>query len=122
TPAAEHSWLLLMACARKLNSAFHSVLEGNWERNNFPGIMLKGKTIGIIGCGRIGQWVSRYAAAFGLKILGFDPYLENFPANIESVSLEYLLSNSDFISVHVPLNEETKGLLGKEELAKVKNG
>ncbi len=122
TPAAEHSWLLLMACARQLLPATQHVLQGKWDRNEFPGMMLRGKTIGIIGCGRIGEWISRYAAAFGMKCLGFDPYADPFPSEIEKTDLSILLQQSDFISIHVTLTDETRGLLGPKEFQKIKKG
>ena len=83
TPAAEHSWLLLMAGARRLPSAHAHVLGGGWNRTDFPGMMLKGKTLGIVGCGRLGRWMARYGAAFGMRCRGYDPYLETWPAGIE---------------------------------------
>ena len=73
-PAAELSWALLMACARKLPAAVNHVAAGGWDREQFPGIMLNGRRIGIIGCGRIGNWMSRYARAFGMDVVGYDPH------------------------------------------------
>jgi D-3-phosphoglycerate dehydrogenase len=122
TPAAEHSWLLLMACARKLTKAVAHVMEGEWDRSQFPGIMLRGKTLGIIGCGRIGGWMAKYAAAFGMHVLGHDPYIDSFPPGVEPVGMDELLAASDFVSLHVHLTNETRGLLGAGEFAKMKPG
>jgi len=122
TPAAEHSWLLLMACARRLRGALDAVVAGQWDRNQHPGLMLRGKTLGIIGCGRIGQWMARYAAAFGMNCLGYDPHLDAMPEGIESSELHALLRRSDFVSVHVPLNDETRRLLGPTEMRMLKHG
>ena len=122
TPAAEHSWLLLLACARHLKAAVDDVLSGEWDRNRYPGIMLRGRTLGVIGCGRIGQWMSRYAAAFGMTCVGYDPHIDPWPEGIERCTLESLLSGSDFISVHVTFNEETRGLLGSEQFQQIKPG
>jgi phosphoglycerate dehydrogenase-like enzyme len=122
TPAAEHSWLLLMACARGLRAATDHVLAGGWDRNLHPGVMLNGRTLGIIGCGRIGQWMARYAEAFGMRRLGFDPHLNTWPPSIERVDLHDLLAESDFISIHVTLTEETRGLIGPAEFARIKPG
>lgn len=122
TPAAEHSWLLLMASARLLPGAIREVEKGRWDRNNVPGIMLRGKIIGIVGCGRIGQWMATYASAFGMKCLGYDPLLNTWPTHIEGVSLELLLSSSDFVSIHVPLEEGTKKLLGRKQFKMMKKG
>ena len=122
TPAAELSWALLMACARMLPAAANHVKAGGWDREQFPGIMLNGKRIGIIGCGRIGTWMSRYARAFGMDIVGYDPFLSEFPPQIVSVSLEELTRNSDFITIHVPLSDDTKGLFSESCFARVKAG
>lgn len=122
TPAAEHSWLLLMACARRLRGAVQHVLDGQWRREEFPGIMLKGKTLGLIGCGRIGSWMSRYAGAFGMHVLGYDPYTDAWPVETAKCDLDTLLETSDFVSIHVPLNPQTTGLIGKRELALMKPG
>lgn len=122
TPTAEHSWLLLMACARRLHAALQNVLAGEWDRNKHPGMMLRGKVLGIMGCGRIGQWMSCYATAFGMKCLGYDPYLNPWPEKIEKSNLDSLLANSDFITLHVPLNEKTQPLLGPREFKLIKHG
>lgn len=121
TPAAELSWALLLACARMLPAAIDHVKSGGWSREMFPGIMLKGKRIGIIGCGRIGTWMSRYARAFGMDIVGYDPLLDDFPPQIRPVSLEELVRTSDFITIHVPLNKDTKELLSEDLFAILKS-
>jgi D-3-phosphoglycerate dehydrogenase len=122
TPAAEHSWSLLMACSRKLPVAFDHVKSGMWDREDFPGIMLKGKKIGIIGCGRIGSWMGRYAHAFGMEILGYDPYVKPLPENFTRSELKELVSNCDFITVHVHLTNETMGLVSRECFEVIKPG
>ncbi|MHC4072492.1 MAG: NAD(P)-dependent oxidoreductase [Planctomycetota bacterium] len=122
TPAAELSWALLMACARMLPAAIGHVKAGGWDREQFPGIMLNGKRIGIIGCGRIGTWMSRYAHAFGMEIVGFDPFIDKFPPRITPVSLDELARTSDFITLHIPLTDDTKGLFSEKYFAIVKTG
>jgi len=122
TPAAELSWALLMASARMLPAAIDHVKIGGWDRELFPGIMLNGKRIGIIGCGRIGTWMSRYARAFGMDIVGYDPFVSEFPPQIKPVSLEELARTSDFITIHVPLTEDTKGLFSQSCFEQVKPG
>jgi len=122
TPAAELSWALLLACARKLPSAFDHVKSGNWTREHFPGIMLRGKKIGLIGCGRIGGWMGRYALAFGMDVYGYDPYVDTLPQGFTQVPLEELVGTCDFISVHVHLSEETRGLVSSELLDCIKPG
>ena len=121
TPAAELSWALLLACARMLPAAINHVKSGGWSREIFPGVMLKRKRIGIIGCGRIGTWMSRYARAFGMDIVGYDPLLDDFPPQIRPVSLEELVRTSDFITIHVPLNKDTKELLSEDLFAILKS-
>jgi D-3-phosphoglycerate dehydrogenase len=122
TPAAELSWALLMACARMLPAAIDHVKDGGWDREQFPGIMLNGKRIGIVGCGRIGTWISRYARAFGMDIVGYDPFVSEFPPQITPVSLEELARTSDFITIHVPLTEDTNGLFSQSCFEQVKTG
>lgn len=122
TPAAEHSWLLLMACVRMLRAAIHHVENRSWERTEFPGLMLKGKTIGIIGMGRIGSWMARYASAFDMNVLGYDPYVADFPSWVTPTDLDELLSISDFVTLHVNLTEDTKGMLTADKVKKLKTG
>jgi len=120
TPAAELTWALLMALSRNLTSASKHVLDGKWNREEFPGIMLKGKTLGIVGCGRIGQWVSKYANSFGMQILGYDPFLDKWPNQIKKTKLNQLFRDSDFITIHVHLSTETEGMINKDLLSIVK--
>jgi phosphoglycerate dehydrogenase-like enzyme len=122
TPAAEHSWLLLMACARRLRGAINHVLVGDWERTAFPGLMLKGRVLGLVGCGRIGSWMAGYAAAFGMRVIAFDPHATDWPANVSSVLLDELVTQADFISIHVPLNASTTRLFGRGQFLAVKSG
>jgi phosphoglycerate dehydrogenase-like enzyme len=122
TPAAELSWLLLMACARGFRSAIEDVQAGIWDRNKHPGMMLRGRQLGLIGCGRIGQWMSRYATAFGMKVVGYDPAVSPWPESIEKSELIPLLETSDFVSIHVNLTDETKGLVGADQINRMKKG
>ncbi len=122
TPAAELSWALLMACARKLPAALAHVHAGKWVREEFPGTMLNGRRLGLIGLGRIGGWMSRYARAFGMDVVGHDPHQQVLPTDVRRVPLLELFRTSDFISVHVHLNAETTGLVSKALLNEVKLG
>jgi D-3-phosphoglycerate dehydrogenase len=122
TAAAEHSWLLLLACARRLRGAVDHVLDGKWQRTEHPGLMLRGRSLGIIGCGRIGGWMSRYARAFGMRCVGFDPFLLPPHETIELMELEPVLQTADFVSVHVPLTDVTRGLVGAREIGLMKKG
>ncbi|MBL6958312.1 MAG: hydroxyacid dehydrogenase [Rhodospirillales bacterium] len=122
TPAAELSWALLMALARKLTAAARHTSSGHWDREEFPGIMLNGRTLGIIGCGRIGQWMGRYAKAFGMRVIGTDPHIDPWPEHIEQVSLETLTQTADFLTVHVHLSDETRHLIDRQLFEALKPG
>ena len=122
TPAAELSWALIMSCARHLRGAYHHVESKGWDRTMFPGLMLKGKTMGIIGFGRIGGWVARYANAFDMKILCYDPCITKVENYVKMVDLENLVSSSDVISIHVHLSSETEKILNKDIIGKFKKG
>jgi D-3-phosphoglycerate dehydrogenase len=116
--------MLLMACARHLRAANRHVEAGLWDREQFPGMLLKGRTLGLIGCGRIGQWMSRYATAFGMRVIGYDPYLREteWPATIERTDLDTLLQNAHAVSIHVHLSDETRGLVGPREFGLMRPG
>lgn len=122
TPAAELSWTLLMACARRLPAALAHTTSGQWVREEFPGLMLNGRTIGLIGCGRLGQWMARYAEAFGMTALGHDPFVDPWPERITRASLEEIMQRADAVSVHVHLSEETRGLVSRPLLEMAKPG
>lgn len=122
TPAAELSWALLMACARRLTGACDHVKGGQWNRDLFPGIMLKDKRLGLIGCGRIGSWMARYAKAFGMEVAAYDPHVDALPEGVLRLDLEDLVRTSDFVSVHVHLSEETTALLSRDLLESAKPG
>ncbi len=122
TAAAEHSWLLLMACARHLRGAVSDVLAGQWERTRHPGLMLRGRILGVVGCGRIGQWMSNYAKSFGMVCLGYDPHVQPWPGTIERVDMRAIFERSDVVSIHVSLTNETRGLIGAREFALLRPG
>ena len=122
TPAAELTFALLLACARRLPAAVRSVVDGRWEREDFPGMMLRGRRLGIIGCGRIGGWMARYGHAFGMEIVGHDPFQETLPDGVTRVTLDDLVSTSDVITIHVHLSEETRGLLSADLIGRIKPG
>jgi len=111
-----------MACARRLRGAIRHVEAGSWERTEFPGLMLKGKTLGIVGVGRIGSWMARYALAFGMNVQGFDPHVSDFPPGVSRVGLDELLATSDFISIHVNLTPESRMMLTAEKIRAIRPG
>ena len=123
--AAEHAVALLLAVARNVPAADASLRGGEWRRSAFGGIELNGKTVGIVGLGKIGQLVGQRLAAFGTRLIAYDPYVAPARAGqlgIELVTLDELLARSDAITVHVPRTSETHGLIGKEQLALTKPG
>lgn len=122
TPAAELTWALLMACARRLPAAIDHVHAGKWIREEFPGTMLNGRQLGLIGLGRIGGWMSRYARAFGMSVVGHDPHQATAPDGVKRVPLEDVFRTSDFISVHVHLTPETTGMVTRALLEQAKPG
>jgi D-3-phosphoglycerate dehydrogenase len=123
---AEHTIALLLALARHLPAADASVRQGKWERSKFVGMQLAGKTLGIVGLGRIGREVARRALGLDLKVIGYDPFLAPDRAGqlgIEAVpSLDELLPRCDFLTVHTPLTAETRDLIGAAQLARMKRG
>ncbi|MBI4428395.1 MAG: phosphoglycerate dehydrogenase [Ignavibacteriales bacterium] len=122
---AEHTMSLLLSLARNIPQANDSLRHGKWDRKKFIGTELLGKTIGVIGLGKVGREVAVRCQAFGMTTIGFDPLLSAEvagKAHIELVSLSEVFQRSDFISVHTPLNDDTKGLLGDKEIAKCKTG
>jgi D-3-phosphoglycerate dehydrogenase len=122
---AEHTMAMILALVRRLPQAHQSVVSGKWERRAFKGWELFGKTLGIIGLGRVGCEVARRAAAFSMRILAADPAVDLEAARAlgaELVDLETVLRESDIITVHVPLSPETKGLISAKEFALMKNG
>jgi len=122
---AEHTIALLVALARRVPQADASLKSGKWERKSFVGTELQGKTLGIIGLGRIGRAVATRARAFGMKIVAHDPFISPEHARnleIESGSIDEVLSGADFLTVHTPLTNETRGIVGREAFAKMKKG
>jgi D-3-phosphoglycerate dehydrogenase len=123
--AAEHALALLLAASRQIAAADATLREHTWKRSSFSGTEIFGKTVGVVGLGRIGQLVAQRIAAFGTHIVAYDPYVSSARAaqlGIELLSLDDLLARADFISVHLPKTPETKGLIDKEALAKTKPG
>lgn len=122
---AEHAISMMMALARDIPAASASTHAGKWEKSRFMGVEVCGKTLGLIGAGNIGSIVADRAQGLKMKVIAFDPYLTEERAdkiNIEKVELDELLKRSDFISLHTPLNESTRGILDKDSLAKTKKG
>lgn len=115
---AEHSWALLLALLRRLVPAANSVRSGGWDRDRFRGRELQGCRLGVLGLGRIGAKVALYGHAFGMEVTAYDPYIDPWPGGTRRAqTLQELLAGSDVLSVHVPLNAETTGMLDRTRLA-----
>jgi D-3-phosphoglycerate dehydrogenase len=122
---AEHTLSLLFALARNIPQAHASVVSGKWERKKFVGVELDGKTIGIIGLGKVGREVAKRCLALGMKVVGYDPILSRDVAmkvGVELAGLDEVYARSDFLTVHVPLTPETKGMIGEAEIKQCKPG
>ena len=122
---AEHTVGMIMALARQIPQAHASLKDGRWERKNFTGVEVRGKQLGVIGMGRIGTEVAKRMMAMGMSILAYDPFLTEEKAAALGVSLatlDQLLAEADFITVHTPLTKETTGILNAETLARTKKG
>ncbi|MCK4352465.1 D-2-hydroxyacid dehydrogenase [candidate division WOR-3 bacterium] len=118
---AEITLAHMFALSRHIARGTQSIKEGKWEKKILKGIELSGKTLGIIGIGRIGKKLAKKATALGMNVVGYDPYVKNVEG-VESVDFDTLLNTSDYISLHIPFTPETKHLIGKNEFEKMKDG
>ena len=122
---AEHTISMMMALARQIPAADRSTHDGKWEKNRFMGVELYGKVLGVIGCGNIGAIVSDRAIGLKMHVVAYDPYLSEERARelgVERVDLDTLLARSDFITLHTPLNDATRGIINADSIAKMKPG
>lgn len=119
---AEHTIGLMLALMRHIPEAAAHVAGGGWNRNLFRGAELYGKTVGIVGYGRLGRIVARYLRAFDARVLAVDPYVSDMEEGVQRVSLEHLLLASDVVTLHVNLCEETHRFFGRREFALLKPG
>ena len=122
---AEHTIALLLAQARNIPQAHAALKAGRWERARWEGVELHGKTLGIVGLGRVGALVAQRALAFGMRLVAYDPYLAPDRARAmgaELVTLEDLVRQADFLTVHIPKTADTTGLIGEELLVNAKPG
>jgi D-3-phosphoglycerate dehydrogenase len=122
---AEHAIALMFAVARQLPAADASTQAGKWEKSKFMGVEITGKTLGVIGAGNIGGIVCKKAIGLGMHVLAYDPFLSKERAEemgVTKVELDELLTRADFITLHVPMTDKTRGILNAEALAKTKPG
>ncbi len=123
TSTAEHTMSLIMALSRNIPQACASMKAGKWERSKFSGVELYGKTLGIIGFGRIGSTIARYAKAFGMSVLVFDPYISleaATHAGVQMAQMTVVLQESDYITIHIPKTTETTNLISEQQFELMK--
>jgi len=121
--AAEHSIALMLALARHIPQAHDSLKNGAWKRQNFVGVEVRNKTLGIVGLGNVGSEVARRVQGFQMRALGYDPFVSTEYARnlrVELVPLEQIIREADFITLHVPLTSQSKNLIGAKELSMMK--
>ncbi|HOB90743.1 MAG: phosphoglycerate dehydrogenase [Bacillota bacterium] len=122
---AEHTIAMLLAMARNIPQAHMSMKQGKWDRKRFIGVEVRGKVLGVIGLGRVGMEVVKAAVGLGMEVIGYDPFISadvTRPLKVKLADLDDLCRQSDFITVHTPLNEQTRGLIDARRLGLVKPG
>jgi len=122
---AEMTFGLMLALARQIPQAHATMLAGKWDRKSFSGVELRGKTLGVVGFGRIGRAVAKRAIAFEMTVIAYDPYIPADVAadlGVELVDLDTIYARSDFISLHAVLTDETRDMVNKDTIAKMKDG
>ncbi len=123
---AEHAITLMLAMSRNVHPAYQSLLEGRWDRKKYMGSQLAGKTLGIVGLGRIGLSVAKRARAFEMQVLGYDPFFPASRAKEQGIeicqSTAEMLPLVDYLTVHTPLNDETRNMIGLEQIEQIKKG
>jgi D-3-phosphoglycerate dehydrogenase len=123
---AEHTIALMLALSRNIAPAYQSLIQGRWDRKKYMGAQVAGKTLGVVGLGRIGLAVAMRAKAMEMKVLGFDPFLSRERVQelgVEPVdSIDALLPRVDYLTVHTPLSEETRGMIGAKQIERMKPG
>lgn len=123
--ATEHTCAMMMAMARNIPIANETLQKGEWNRKQYTGVELKGKTLGVIGMGRIGSGVAKRALAFDMKVIGYDPFINEERAKDMGVKVgtfDEVIENSDFITVHMPKTPETEGMINKDVISRMKKG
>lgn len=119
---AEHTWALLLACAKSVTQLNTRMHEGHWDKSIHKSLELKGRTLGLVGLGAIGQRVAAVGSAMGLKLIGHDPYAKAAPPGVTMVDLPALLRQSDIVSLHCPLTADNRRMINRESLAQMKDG
>ena len=123
--ATEHTMAMMLAMSRNIPIANETMQKGEWNRKKYVGVELKGKTLGVIGMGHVGSGVAKRALAFEMNVIAYDPYINEERAKalgVKVVSFEELIKTSDFITVHMPLTPDTKGMIGMKQMKQMKKG
>lgn len=123
--ATEHTFAMMMAMSRNIAIANETLQKGEWNRKQYTGVELKGKTLGVIGMGRIGSGVAKRALAFDMKVIGYDPFINEERAKDMGVKVgtfDEVIETADFITVHMPKTPETEGMINKDVMARMKKG
>ena len=123
--ATEHTMAMMLAMSRNIPIANETMQKGEWNRKKYVGVELRGKTLGVVGMGRIGSGVAKRALAFEMNVIAYDPYINEERAKalgVKVVTFDELIEQSDFITVHMPLTPDTKGMIGMEQMKKMKKG
>ncbi|MEV5028439.1 phosphoglycerate dehydrogenase [Paenibacillus sp. LPE1-1-1.1] len=121
----EHTFAMMMAVARHIPQAYMKTVNGTWDRKSFLGVELRGKTLGVLGMGRIGSEVAKRAKAFGMEIMGYDPFMTEERAEkigVKLASVDEIVRNADFMTVHTPLTPETRHMIGRAQFEVMKPG
>ncbi|MCI1004395.1 hydroxyacid dehydrogenase [Herbaspirillum sp. C7C8] len=119
---AEHTWALIMACAKNVVGLDQRMREGHWDKSTHKSVELRGRTLGLVGLGAIGRRVAAVAAALEMPVLAHDPYAAQAPQGVQLVDLDTLLAQSDVVSLHCPLTPENKHMINAQSLACMKDG
>ncbi|MCB1024865.1 MAG: phosphoglycerate dehydrogenase [Acidobacteria bacterium] len=122
---AEHTFALLISMARNVPQAHRKLQEGVWDKKSFVGVELYGKTLGLIGLGRIGRHVAKIGKGFGMNVLAYDPFVSEEQADelgIDTGTFDEVLAAADFLTIHTPVTKETRGMIGDDAFSKMKNG
>ncbi len=125
TTTAEHTVGMLFALARNIPQAYRTLKAKKWDKNRFKGVELAGKTLGVLGLGRIGSEVARKCQAMGMKVVAYDPFINpdaNLTSGLVMVSIDEVFREADFITVHVPLTDQTKNIVNTDTIAQMKDG
>lgn len=119
---AEHTWALILACAKGVVPLDARMREGHWDKSTHKSLELKGRTLGLVGLGAIGRMVATTGSALGMRVVAYDPFASSFPAGIESVTLEQLFAGADVVSLHCPLTAQNANMINATSLASMRDG